>query len=186
MSVRNPEGDYLKLVVIGDSGVGKTSLVRRYQTVTSGDLVYLSTTGINISTLEIELDGETITAMIWDAERPISSRISNTEEGALSAYHNEAHGIIIVYDCTDQESFTNVRQWLEEIERYAPENVNKLLVGSKCDLESKKVIDASMARELANELDIPFLETSAKNSTNVEMAFQTMLGQIPEAIRELY
>merc|ERR1712121_230820 len=77
-----------------------------------------------------------------------------------SSYYRGAHGIIIVYDITDKESFDNVRQWLFEIDRYASENVCKLLVGNK------------------SELTIPFLETSAKNATNVEQAFLTMAAQI--------
>lgn len=62
-----------------------------------------------------------------------------------SSYYRGAHGIIVVYDCTDQESFNNVKTWLEEIERYACENVNKLLVGNKCDLQTKKVVDTTTA-----------------------------------------
>ena len=79
---------------------------------------------------------------------------------------------------TDQESFENVRNWLQEIERYANENVNKLLVGNKCDLTSKKVVDYSTAKEMADHLGIPFLETSAKNATNVEQAFMAMAAEI--------
>lgn len=79
---------------------------------------------------------------------------------------------------TDQESFNNVKQWLAEIDRYANENVNKLLVGNKCDLEHKKVVATSTAQAFANEIGIPFLETSAKNATNVEQAFMTMAAEI--------
>ncbi|CAG0909498.1 unnamed protein product [Cyprideis torosa] len=115
MSVRNPECDHLKLVLIGDTGVGKTSLLRRYQTDIFSDS-YFPTTGVCYVTGDCcELDGETFKIGIYQAERPISSRVSHEE--FLSAFYDKAHGIIIVYDCTDQESFTNVRQWLEEIER---------------------------------------------------------------------
>uniref|UniRef100_A0A7I4DPQ6 Uncharacterized protein n=1 Tax=Physcomitrium patens TaxID=3218 RepID=A0A7I4DPQ6_PHYPA len=84
----------------------------------------------------------------------------------------------VVYDVTDQESFNNVKQWLSEIDRYASENVNKLLVGNKSDLASKKVVDYATAKAFADEIGIPFLETSAKNATNVEQAFMTMAAEI--------
>nr|KAF6467323.1 RAB1B, member RAS oncogene family [Rousettus aegyptiacus] len=77
-----------------------------------------------------------------------------------------------------QESYANVKQWLQEIDRYASENVNKLLVGNKSDLTTKKVVDNTTAKEFADSLGIPFLETSAKNATNVEQAFMTMAAEI--------
>ncbi|CAI5961824.1 unnamed protein product [Closterium sp. NIES-65] len=95
-----------------------------------------------------------------------------------SSYYRGAHGIIVVYDVTDQESFNNVKQWLNEIDRYASENVNKLLVGNKCDLTNKRVVDYQTAKAFADEIGIPFLETSAKNATNVEQAFMTMAAEI--------
>jgi Ras-related protein Rab-1A len=87
-----------------------------------------------------------------------------------------------VYDVTDQESFNNVKQWLQEIDRYACENVNKLLVGNKCDLTAEKVVDYTTAREYADQLGIPFLETSAKDATNVEQAFMTMAAEIKNRV----
>merc|ERR1712187_578978 len=99
-----------------------------------------------------------------------------------SSYYRGAHGIIIVYDITDVESFNNVRQWLFEIDRFASENVNKLLVGNKCDLVSKRIVEYESAKQFADSLDIPFLETSAKNSHNVEQAFLTMAAQIKTRI----
>ena len=75
-------------------------------------------------------------------------------------------------------SFTNVKQWLQEIDKYATENVNKLLVGNKCDLTSKRAVDTQTAKDLADSYGIPFLETSAKNSTNVEEAFVRMASDI--------
>lgn len=83
---------------------------------------------------------------------------------------------------TDLESFNNVKQWLNEIDRYACENVNKLLVGNKCDLVSKKAVEYETAKEFADKLEIPFLETSAKAATNVEKAFLTMAAEIKNTI----
>ncbi|KAK6117468.1 hypothetical protein DH2020_048795 [Rehmannia glutinosa] len=95
-----------------------------------------------------------------------------------SSYYRGAHGIIVVYDVTDQESFNNVKQWLNEIERYASDNVNKLLVGNKCDLTAQKVVSTETAKAFADEIGIPFMETSAKNATNVEQAFMAMSASI--------
>jgi GTPase SAR1 family protein len=79
---------------------------------------------------------------------------------------------------TNVDSFNNVKQWLQEIDRYATEGVNKLLVGNKSDMSDKKVVEYTVAKEFADGLGIPFLETSAKNATNVEQAFLTMARQI--------
>lgn len=75
-----------------------------------------------------------------------------------------------------------MKQWLNEIDRYACENVNKLLVGNKCDLVSKRAVEYETAKEFADKLDIPFLETSAKAATNVEKAFLTMAAEIKNTI----
>lgn len=168
----NPEYDYLfKLLLIGDSGVGKSCLLLRFADDTYTES-YISTIGVDFKIRTIELDGKTIKLQIWDTAGQERFRT------ITSSYYRGAHGIIVVYDVTDQESYENVRNWLQEIERYANENVNKLLVGNKCDLTSKKVVDYSTAKELADHLGIPFLETSAKNATNVEQAFMTMAAEI--------
>lgn len=120
----------------------------------------------------IELDGKTIKLQIWDTAGQERFRT------ITSSYYRGAHGIIVVYDVTDQESFNNVKQWLHEIDRYAAENVNKLLVGNKSDLTAKRVVSTEQGKEFADSLGIEFLETSAKTSTNVEQAFLTMASQI--------
>jgi len=120
----------------------------------------------------IQLDGKTIKLQIWDTAGQERFRT------ITSSYYRGAHGIIVVYDTTDQETFEHVKTWLHEIDRYASENVNKLLVGNKSDLTTKRQVDTEAAKEFAGNLNIPFLETSAKNATNVEDAFMTMAGEI--------
>ncbi|KAI3363172.1 hypothetical protein L3Q82_011541, partial [Scortum barcoo] len=167
-----PHSDYLfKLLLIGDSGVGKSCLLLRFADDTYTES-YISTIGVDFKIRTIELDGKTIKLQIWDTAGQERFRT------ITSSYYRGAHGIIVVYDVTDQESFNNVKQWLQEIDRYASENVNKLLVGNKCDLTTKKVVDYTTAKEFADSLGIPFLETSAKNATNVEQAFMTMAAEI--------
>eukprot|EP01099_Mayorella_cantabrigiensis_P000032 TRINITY_DN1017_c0_g1_i2.p1 TRINITY_DN1017_c0_g1~~TRINITY_DN1017_c0_g1_i2.p1 ORF type:complete len:229 (+),score=64.44 TRINITY_DN1017_c0_g1_i2:42-728(+) len=171
-SQMNPEYDYLfKLLLIGDSGVGKSCLLLRFADDTYTES-YISTIGVDFKIRTIELDGKTIKLQIWDTAGQERFRT------ITSSYYRGAHGIIVVYDVTDQVSFNNVKQWLQEIDRYACENVNKLLVGNKCDLTTKKVVDHNTAKEFADSLGIAFLETSAKNSTNVEQAFMTMAKEI--------
>ncbi|OWR53800.1 ras-related protein Rab-1A [Danaus plexippus] len=168
----NPEYDYLfKLLLIGDSGVGKSCLLLRFADDTYTES-YISTIGVDFKIRTLDLDGKTIKLQIWDTAGQERFRT------ITSSYYRGAHGIIIVYDCTDQDSFSNVKQWLEEIDRYACDSVNKLLVGNKCDLTTKKAVDYTTAKQYAEQLGIPFLETSAKNSTNVEQAFMTMAAEI--------
>jgi len=170
--VTNSEYDYLfKLLLIGDSGVGKSCLLLRFADDTYTES-YISTIGVDFKIRTVELDGKTIKLQIWDTAGQERFRT------ITSSYYRGAHGIIIVYDITDVESFNNVRQWLFEIDRFASEHVNKLLVGNKSDLVNKRVVTKETATEFAEGLGIPFLETSAKNSTNVEEAFLTMAAQI--------
>jgi len=166
------EYDYLfKLLLIGDSGVGKSCLLLRFADDTYTES-YISTIGVDFKIRTVELDGKTIKLQIWDTAGQERFRT------ITSSYYRGAHGIIIVYDITDVESFNNVRQWLFEIDRFASEQVNKLLVGNKSDLVNKRSVTHETAAEFAEGLGIPFLETSAKNSTNVEEAFLTMAAQI--------
>lgn len=125
---------------------------------------------------QIQVDGKTIKLQIWDTAGQERFRT------ITSSYYRGAHGIIVVYDVTDQTSFNNVKQWLQEIDRYACDTVNKLLVGNKSDLVSQKVVDYHTAKEFADQLGIPFLETSAKNATHVEEAFTTMTREIKNGL----
>jgi Ras-related protein Rab-1A len=172
MAAQHPEYDYLfKLLLIGDSGVGKSSLLLRFADDTYAES-YISTIGVDFKIRTIELDGKTIKLQIWDTAGQERFRT------ITSSYYRGAHGIIIVYDVTDLESFNNVKQWLKEIDRYACENVNKLLVGNKSDLADKRAVVQAEAEAFAEELGVKFLETSAKKSLNVEESFMVMAKEI--------
>ena len=168
----NSEYDYLfKLLLIGDSGVGKSCLLLRFADDTYTES-YISTIGVDFKIRTIELDGKTIKLQIWDTAGQERFRT------ITSSYYRGAHGIIVVFDVTDQESFNNVKQWLHEIDRYACANVKKLLVGNKCDLASKRAVPTEQAAAFAEGLGVKFLETSAKSAINVEKAFATLAREI--------
>ncbi|KAI0730163.1 GTP-binding protein ypt1 [Fomitopsis betulina] len=172
-----PDGyDYLfKLLLIGDSGVGKSCLLLRFAEDNFTDS-YLSTIGVDFKIRTIELEGKTVKLQIWDTAGQERFRT------IAAAYYRGAHGIVVVYDVTDPDSFANVKGWLTEIERYASEAVKKLIIGNKSDLVEKKAVEYNTAQEFANQLQIPFLETSAKTAANVEEAFIVMSRQIKDSI----
>lgn len=166
------EYDHLfKILLIGDSGVGKSCLLLRFVDDAYTES-YISTIGVDFKIRTLNIEGKTVKMQIWDTAGQERFRT------ITSSYYRGAHGIAVVYDVTDMESFNNVKQWLSEIEKYASDNVNKLLIGNKSDLVSKKVVDTEMAKSFADSHNIPFIETSAKNATNVEEAFLRMATDI--------
>ncbi|XP_022742005.1 ras-related protein RABE1c isoform X1 [Durio zibethinus] len=126
--------DYLiKLLLIGDSGVGKSCLLLRFSDG-SFTTSFITTIGIDFKIRTIELDGKRIKLQIWDTAGQERFRTITT------AYYRGAMGILLVYDVTDESSFNNIRNWIRNIEQHASDNVNKILVGNKADMdESKRV-----------------------------------------------
>ncbi|THH20360.1 hypothetical protein EW146_g984 [Bondarzewia mesenterica] len=174
------EYDYLfKLLLIGDSGVGKSCLLLRFADDTYTES-YISTIGVDFKIRTIELEGKTVKLQIWDTAGPSLFKLNVSVR--LLPLTTVARMVSSLFTTSPimANTFTNVKQWLQEIDRYASEGVNKLLVGNKSDLTSKKVVEYSVAKEFADQLSIPFLETSAKNATNVEQAFLTMAKQIKD------
>ncbi|XP_036595944.1 ras-related protein Rab-1B-like [Trichosurus vulpecula] len=175
----DPECDYLfKLLLIGDSGVGKSCLLLRFADDTYTDS-YVSTIGVDFKIHTIQLDGKTVKLQIWDTAGQERFRT------ITSSYYHGAHGIILVYDVSDVASYANVKQWLMEVERFGSQSTKMLLVGNKNDLVTKKVVDHVIAKEFTDSLGIPFLETSAKNATNVEQVFLTMATKIKRHVRAM-
>jgi len=167
--------DYLfKLVLIGDSGVGKSCLLLRFADDSFTDS-YISTIGVDFRFRTVNIDMKTVKLQIWDTAGQERFRT------ITSAYYRGAHGIIMVYDVTNYESFEHVEEWLNEVNRHASESTLKLLVGNKADLQDDKKVETEEAKKFADNLNISFLETSAKNATNVEAAFLTMAKQLIQA-----
>jgi len=173
----NPEYDYLfKLLLIGDSGVGKTSLLLRFADNKFLDS-FITTIGVDFKIKKLDVDGKVIKLQIWDTAGQEKFRT------ITSSYYRGAHGIIVVFDVTNRESFMHVKGWLSDIDRYAQGNVKvqKMLVGNKSDLPNREVTFKE-AKAFADGLGIKFCETSAKQSDNVMDAFQMMVNEIKHNI----
>mmetsp|Transcript_41371 Transcript_41371/g.93510 ORF Transcript_41371/g.93510 Transcript_41371/m.93510 type:complete len:210 (-) Transcript_41371:451-1080(-) len=172
--------DYLiKLLLIGDSGVGKSAVLVRFadDTFTTS---YISTIGIDFKIRTVELDGKRIKLQIWDTAGQERFKTITT------AYYRGAMGILLVYDVTDEKSFNNINQWMGAIRQHASDSVNKVLLGNKADssgpMVAKKVITSARGQALADQHNIKFYETSAKNNINVEEAFCTIARDIKQRL----
>ncbi|KAL9048567.1 MAG: hypothetical protein Q9162_007651 [Coniocarpon cinnabarinum] len=165
----------IKLLLIGDSGVGKSCCLLRFSE-DSFTPSFITTIGIDFKIRTIELDGKRVKLQIWDTAGQERFRTITT------AYYRGAMGILLVYDVTDERSFQNIRQWFSNVEQHATEGVNKILIGNKCDWEEKRAVSTEDGQALANELGIPFMEVSAKSNINVENAFFQLASAIKKRI----
>lgn len=169
---KSKDYDYLfKLVLIGDSGVGKSCLLLRFADDAFTES-YISTIGVDFRFRTVKMDKKTVKLQIWDTAGQERFRT------ITSAYYRGADGIIMVYDTTSSDSFDHVNDWLKEVNRYASEGTCKLLVGNKCDRTADRAVTTEQAKEFADDLGVAFLETSAKTAKNVEEAFLTMAGEL--------
>ncbi|CRG91495.1 Rab GTPase SrgA, putative [Talaromyces islandicus] len=165
----------IKLLLIGDSGVGKSCCLLRFSE-DSFTPSFITTIGIDFKIRTIELDGKRVKLQIWDTAGQERFRTITT------AYYRGAMGILLVYDVTDERSFNNIRTWFSNVEQHASEGVHKILIGNKCDWEEKRAVSTEQGQKLADELGIPFLEVSAKNNINVDKAFYSLATDIKKVM----
>ena len=160
----------LKFLILGDSAVGKTSMLLKY-TENFFPESHLATIGIEFKTKEIKFNNYSIHLKIWDTAGQERFR------AITKSYFRGANGVIFMYDITKKETFKNVKDWIKD-----SENNNfgfeKILVGNKIDLEQNREVDLKDAEEWAGQKNINVLEISAKNGTNVEKCFNELIRLI--------
>jgi len=164
--------DYLfKVVLIGDSGVGKSNLLSRF-TRNEFNMDSKSTIGVEFATRSINVDGKTVKAQIWDTAGQERYR------AITSAYYRGAVGALLVYDISKQPTFQNVQRWLKELRDHADNNIVIMLVGNKSDLKHLRAVATDEAKQFSVDNTLSFIETSALDASNVDSAFQTILTDI--------
>ena len=168
--------DTCKLILVGESLVGKTSIIERF----INDKFYeqkTCTVSPNFSIQNIEFDeyDKTLQFQIWDTAG--QERFKNI----TASYYRGGNGVLVVYDITDRDSFENLNSWLIEIEKNANKNVYKLLIGNKSDLEEKRKVTYQEGKDFATSNGMQFMETSAKTASKVQEAFELLTQEIIKA-----
>ncbi|KAJ8566085.1 hypothetical protein K7X08_030562 [Anisodus acutangulus] len=164
--------DYLfKIVLIGDSAVGKSNLLARF----ARDEFYpnsKSTIGVEFQTQKMDIKGKEVKAQIWDTAGQERFR------AVTSAYYRGAVGALLVYDISRRLTFDNIGRWLNELQTHSDMNVVIILVGNKSDLKDAREVTTAEGKALAEAKGLFFIETSALDSSNVTSAFQTVVREI--------
>ncbi|KAI7743133.1 hypothetical protein M8C21_010031 [Ambrosia artemisiifolia] len=164
--------DYVfKIVLIGDSAVGKSQLLARFSR-NEFSLDSKATIGVEFQTKTLVIDHKNVKAQIWDTAGQERYR------AVTSAYYRGAVGAMLVYDISKRQSFDHIARWLEELRGHADNNIVIMLIGNKSDLDSQREVSTEDAKEFAEREGLFFMETSALEATNVEPAFLTILTEI--------
>ncbi|OHS97426.1 Ras-related protein Rab-11B [Tritrichomonas foetus] len=174
LPIEGAEPDYLlKIILVGDSGVGKTNLLSQFVR-NQFNPESKTTIGVEFATRTIQLDGKTIKAQIWDTAGQERYR------AITSAYYKGANGAMLMYDITNSISFNSLSKWLKEIRDNTDRKITVMLIGNKSDLANMRSITLTEAKNYAETENLLFLETSALDSTNVQQAFTTLISAILE------
>ena len=156
-----------KVLLLGNSDVGKSSLLLRYVDSVWND-AFVPTIGVDFKVKTLTINEKKVKMQIWDTAGQERFRT------VVSTYFRGAHGILLLYDVTNRDSFKNLESWLIEIEKNAKEKVLKILIGNKCDLGEDREITIEEGKAFALRNGMEFMETSAKMNTNVTEAFETL------------
>jgi len=166
--------DYMfKILIIGNSSVGKTSFLFRYAD-DSFTSAFVSTVGIDFKVKTVFRNGKRVKLQIWDTAGQERYRTITT------AYYRGSLGFILMYDVTNEESFNSVQDWVTQIQQYSWDHAQVILVGNKCDMEDERVVSIERGRSLAEQLKLHFFESSAKDNINVKLVFETLVDIICE------
>jgi Ras-related protein Rab-11A len=179
--VVNPESkeDFkLKIVVVGDSGVGKTNLIKRFITNEFSEN-FKATIGVEFMSKTYKINKHLFKIEIWDTAG------QERYKSITTAYYKGAKGAMIIYDVTNQNSFNNVDKWFNEIKDKASKNINLIMIGNKTDLDDKKVVSSEDSLDKAKNFDIPVMETSALNASNVKEAFYLILKEMYKSVKSM-
>ncbi|CAM2109748.1 unnamed protein product [Caretta caretta] len=170
--------DYMfKLLIIGNSSVGKTSFLFRYAD-DSFTSAFVSTVGIDFKVKTVYRNEKRVKLQIWDTAGQERYRTITT------AYYRGAMGFLLMYDIANQDSFNAVQDWATQIKTYSWDNAQVILVGNKCDLEDDRVVATEDGKRLADELGFEFFEASAKDNINVKQVFERLVDIICEKMNE--
>ncbi|KAF1374969.1 hypothetical protein PFLUV_G00234540 [Perca fluviatilis] len=167
--------DFLfRLLMLGDSGVGKTCVLRRF-TESEFDPSHISTIGVDFKMKTLELDGIRVRVQIWDTAG------QERYHTITKQYYRRAQGIIFVYDITSESSFQHLVKWASDVDEYAQDKVQRILVGNKCDEELRRQVTKDQGNKLAETYGMEFFETSAFNSMNICESFTRVTELVLQA-----
>jgi small GTP-binding protein len=172
------EEDYtylFKVVIIGDSGVGKSNIFTRF-IKDEFNLDSKATIGVEFSAKNITINDKVIKAQVWDTAGQERFR------ALAKNYYRGAVGALVVYDITNYDSFKNAEKWLKEVKEHAEPHLVTLLIGNKCDLEENRAVKTEDATEFAEKAGLGFVETSAKNNLNIDSAFNRLVTEVFETL----
>ena len=160
-----------KVVLVGDSFVGKTNIMSKYLKNEFHE-DSKATVGVEFGSKQFNIEGHSIKAQIWDTAG------QERYKAITSAYYKGAKGAFVVYDITRKASFDSIEKWVNDLTSTADKKLTIVLIGNKCDLEDQRQITKEQGEEKANKLEVAFLETSAFSGENLEKAFEMMINEI--------